>query len=63
MDGHTIACLTCRERIGLWRGLCSSCYKRHARAIKAGRTTWAALEAAGQAKPKAARNLSGIFAR
>jgi hypothetical protein len=46
-----IVCLTCRRRVIASRGCCSTCYRRHCLAVKAGQTTWAKLEAAGKALP------------
>jgi hypothetical protein len=46
-----VVCLTCRKHIAECRGCCSTCYKRYCRAVRAGQTTWAALEAAGRALP------------
>ena len=46
-----LACLTCRERIGSRRGVCPRCLARHQTAIRQGKTTWAALEAAGKILP------------
>ena len=42
-------CLSCRERAAQCRGLCVPCSNRLAVAVRHGATTWAALEAAGQA--------------
>src|SRR4051794_1070648 len=42
-------CLSCRERLPRSRGLCPTCYDRSGRAVRAGETTWSALEAAGLA--------------
>jgi hypothetical protein len=47
----TAGCLSCRERLARSRGLCPACYDRAARAVRAGETTWAELEAAGRALP------------
>jgi len=38
-----------RERAAQCRGLCVPCYNRLAVSVRHGETTWAALEAAGQA--------------
>jgi hypothetical protein len=46
-----LSCLTCRRRVIHIRGLCPACYTRHRAAVRAGKTTWAALEAAGLALP------------
>jgi hypothetical protein len=42
-------CRSCRERAAPCRGLCVPCPNRLAVAVRHGATTWAALEAAGQA--------------
>jgi general stress protein YciG len=44
---------TCRQcnRRSSARGLCVRCYKRSQYQVKAGKTTWRALEAAGLARP------------
>jgi hypothetical protein len=47
-------CLQCREdnkARALKRGLCQRCYMRSQKDIKAGKTTWSELEAAGLALP------------
>ena len=44
-------CLSCRERAAPCRGLCLACYSRLSSAVGQGETTWAALEAGGQALP------------
>jgi hypothetical protein len=44
-------CLRCRERLSRTRGLCDRCLGRARRAIARGQTSWAALEAGGQALP------------
>ena len=51
MRPETIACLTCRQRVALCRGCCARCYDRHEKAVLAGRTTWAKLEARGLVLP------------
>jgi hypothetical protein len=51
MADDAIGCVNCRQRVIHCRGNCSVCYNRHQKAVKAGRTTWAELEAAGQARP------------
>lgn len=38
------------------RGLCASCYSSAAALVKAGKTTWEALEAAGLALPSRRKN-------
>ena len=45
------SCLTCHERLAQLRGVCPRCYKRHTKAVAGGKTTWAALEAAGVILP------------
>jgi hypothetical protein len=44
-------CLSCHGRAAQCRGLCVPCYNRLAVSVRHGETTWAALEAAGQALP------------
>ncbi len=44
-----LSCLTCRERPAHLRGVCAPCYNRHKKAVREGKTTWAALVAAGRA--------------
>ena len=44
-------CLSCQGRAAQCRGLCVPCYNRLAVSVRHGETTWAALEAAGQALP------------
>jgi hypothetical protein len=51
MPTSSIVCLTCRQHIAAHRGNCSTCYRRHCLAVRAGQTTWAALEAEGRALP------------
>lgn len=48
-----ISCIRCGKARGYrgGRGLCQWCYNHAWQQIKAGETTWAALEAAGQAVP------------
>jgi hypothetical protein len=46
-----LVCLSCRERLAHTRGLCERCYGRAGKAVRAGKATWAALEAAGLALP------------
>jgi hypothetical protein len=46
-----IGCLTCHQRIACRHGCCLSCYDRHWRAVRAGKTTWAKLEKQGLAAP------------
>jgi hypothetical protein len=53
MPAESIACLTCRERVAYRRGCCKRCYQRHGAQVRAGQTTWAALEAEGRALPAA----------
>jgi hypothetical protein len=48
-------CLSCRERLRLCRGLCRFCYERLGKAVRVGKTTWAALEASGEALPATPR--------
>ena len=45
------SCLRCHARLSYARGLCLTCYHRAGDAVRAGKTTWAALEAAGRALP------------
>jgi len=51
-DALSIACRAplC-GRIAAHRGLCDNCYKRAMRRVRQGLTTWADLEASGQALP------------
>jgi hypothetical protein len=51
MPAEPVLCLTCGQRMQLTRGCCTTCYRRHAKEVQAGRTTWAALVAAGRALP------------
>jgi hypothetical protein len=48
-------CVNCGEPQGggrpVVRGLCEVCYDQFRKAVKAGRLTWAALEAEGKALP------------
>jgi hypothetical protein len=55
MPTDAIVCLTCGKHIAECRGCCSTCYRRHCLAVRAGQTTWVALEAAGKALPSVAR--------
>jgi hypothetical protein len=55
MNQALIACLTCRSRPRRCRGCCWPCRARHAKAVKAGATTWAELERRGLAAPLEAR--------
>jgi hypothetical protein len=50
-------CLTCRQyRLLYLRAVCSRCYHRHHETIRAGTTTWLALESQGQvAAPRKVR--------
>jgi hypothetical protein len=47
----SIACLTCRERVAFTRGCCLTCYSRHAKHVRGGKTTWAELERRGRVLP------------
>jgi hypothetical protein len=49
-----VSCLSCRARLAHCRGLCEACYNRAGKAVRAGKTTWAALVAAGLALPATA---------
>jgi hypothetical protein len=51
LTSPTPPCLACRERAAQCRGLCLACYSRLSSAVGQGQTTWAALEAGGQALP------------
>jgi hypothetical protein len=51
MPPGPVVCLTCRQRVAYQRGICELCRRRHSRAVRAGKTTWAELEAAGLALP------------
>jgi hypothetical protein len=51
LTSPTPPCLACRERAAQCRGLCLACYSRLSSAVGQGETTWAALEAGGQALP------------
>jgi hypothetical protein len=53
MPAESVACLTCGKHVAAHRGCCSTCYRRHCLAVRAGQTTWAKLEAAGLAVPAA----------
>jgi hypothetical protein len=44
-------CLDCRRQPANSRGLCQRCYSRWAHRVRAGKATWAALEAEGRALP------------
>jgi hypothetical protein len=55
-EGHRvhpgpISCLTCRQRVAIFRGCCPTCYDRHQKAVAAGKTTWAELVRRGLAVP------------
>jgi len=39
------------EKIGVYRGLCQTCYVMTGKRIRQGATTWAELEAQGKALP------------
>ena len=45
------SCLSCRKREAHTRGVCVSCYRRLVKQVGRGKTTWAALEAAGLLAP------------
>ena len=45
------SCLSCRKREAHTRGVCASCYRRLVKQVSEGKTTWAALEAAGLLAP------------
>jgi hypothetical protein len=51
MPADPLSCLTCRQRAANRRGCCPTCYRRHRAAVDAGKTTWAAIVAAGLALP------------
>jgi hypothetical protein len=51
MPDAPLSCLACRERLARTRGNCPRCYSRHKKAVAQGKTTWAALEAAGLVLP------------
>jgi hypothetical protein len=51
LDANPLSCLCCHARLAHARGLCPAYYRRAGGAVRAGLTTWAALEAAGQALP------------
>ena len=51
LTSPTPPCLSCRERAAQCRGLCPACNSRLSSAVGRGATTWAALEADGQAPP------------
>jgi hypothetical protein len=51
MPNTPLYCLTCRARLARSRGNCPRCYTRHKKAVARGKTTWAALEAAGLVLP------------
>ena len=53
--GGPLVCLECRERFASSRGLCRRCYQRLNWQVRTGKTTWAKLEKAGRARPKAGR--------
>jgi hypothetical protein len=53
MPADVIVCLTCRKHIAASRGNCGTCYRKYCLAVRAGQTTWAALEAEGKAVPAA----------
>src|SRR5262245_625865 len=56
MSTTDLGCLACppeQRRVAVRRGMCNPCYLRACRLVKAGRTTWAELEAAGKAQPLA----------
>jgi hypothetical protein len=51
MPPGPVSCLASRERVAFCRGCCPTCYWRHRAAVDAGKTTRAALVAAGLALP------------
>ncbi len=51
MPTGPIACLSGCDRIAVNRGLCPACYNRLKAQVRASKTTWAELEAAGKALP------------
>ena len=51
LDANPVGCLACQERVARTRGCCTRCYSRHKNAVTRGKTTWAALVAAGLALP------------
>jgi hypothetical protein len=51
LTSPTPPCLSCRARSPQCRGLFVPCYNRLAVSVRHAETTWAALEAAGQALP------------
>ena len=51
MPDESPPCLSCHGRASQCRGLCVPFHNRLAVSLRHGETTWAALEAAGQALP------------
>jgi hypothetical protein len=45
----SLSCLTCRSAYRVKRGNCDTCYCRHRKAVRAGRTSWRALQRGGLA--------------
>ena len=56
MIDESIGCKRCHRRIARTRGQCVSCYATSGKAVRAGETTWAALEAEGKASTKKPKN-------
>jgi hypothetical protein len=49
---ESIACKKCHRRVARTRGQCPSCYGVCSKAVRAGETTWEAMEAEGKASPR-----------
>jgi hypothetical protein len=59
---RTADCLQCPDdakRFATKRGLCDKCYRRSRKAVLEGKTSWAALEQAGQVMPAQQRRARG----
>jgi hypothetical protein len=56
LTDSSIACKKCHRRIAKTRGQCWSCYNASSKAVRAGKTTWATLEAEGKASPRKPKN-------
>ena len=55
-------CRTCHKRVATSRGCCIRCYRQWYERVRAGQTTWAALEQLGKAlapRPDSKRRWGG----
>ena len=53
---ESIGCKKCHRRVARTRGQCVSCYATSGKAVRAGETTWEAMEAEGKASPMKPKN-------